>query len=136
MKKLFFLALLAFAGWYGWNHRDTLFQRKAGHEAVVENHTGQAIQRVRVVVDGQTLVRQDPLEDGASVTLPFQIANDSDFQVTFLWVSRPGEMTWRGGSIARGPMLQRHVFQVMEDGSVLYRAESKGVGAGAAAGGS
>jgi hypothetical protein len=131
MKQLFFLAVLVFAGWYGWNHRDSILHRNASHEAVVENDTGESIQRIRLTVDGQTLVRQDPLPTGQSVKLPFKVANDSDFQLTWNWVSREGEMTWRGGSIAKGPLLQRHVFQVMEDGGVMYRAESMLGAAGA-----
>lgn len=124
MKKLFLFALVVLAAWYGWTHRDTLLHRQGSHAAVVQNDTGEDVQRVRVTVDGQTLVKES-LAAGQSVELPFRVANDSDFQVTWQWVARPGEMSWRGGSIAKGPLLQRHIFQLMGDGTVLYRAESK-----------
>lgn len=125
MKQLFILALFVFAGWYGWNHRDVLLHREGSHEAVIQNESGESIARIRLTVDGQTLVHQDPLATGASAKLPFRVANDSDFRLTWNWVTREGEMNWQGGSIAKGPLLQRHYFQVMEDGGVLYRAESK-----------
>ena len=131
MKQLFFLALLVFAGWYGWNHRDAILHRQASHQAVIENDTGEPIARIRLTVDGQTLVHQEALPTGQSVKLPFRVANDSDFQLTWNWVQREGELTWRGGSIAKGPLTQRHIFQVMEDGSVMYRAESM-IGSGLA----
>jgi hypothetical protein len=126
MKKLFFLAIVGVAAWYAWTHRDTLFKREGMHEAVVVNNAGEDLQRVRVVVNGQTLVRE-ALAENQKASLPFKISADSDFQVTWQFTTKPGEMSWRGGTIAPGPMLQRHVFEIMADGSVLYHAESKGV---------
>lgn len=125
MKKLFFLALLAFACWYAWNHKDTLLKRQGQHEAVIENSTSTSLERVRLTVDGQTLVKESIPVDGKAV-LPFQINNDSDFQLTWQWGNRPGEQSWRGGMIAKGPLLQRHVFQIDDDANVTYHAEPKG----------
>lgn len=126
MKKLFFLAIVGVAAWYAWTHRDTLFKREGMHEAMVVNSAGEELQRIRVVVNGQTLVRET-LPADQKAALPFKISDDSDFRLTWQWSTKPGEMSWSGGSIAPGPMLQRHVFEIMADGSVLYRAESKGV---------
>ena len=128
MKKLFFLALFAVAGWYGWNHRDTLFVRQAGHEAVIENNAPTSLERVRITVDGQTLVKESIPADGKAV-IPFKINNDSDFRLVWQWGNRPGESNWQGGMIAKGPMLQRHVFQIDEEGNVTYHAEPKGTAA-------
>ena len=127
MKKLLLLALLVAAGWYGWNHRDTLLKREGSHHAVVINDTGEDVVRLRVTVDGQTLVREK-LPAGQRAELPFRVANDSDFRLVWEWVGRQGESNWRGGEIAKGPLLQRHFFQILGDGSVIYRAESKAVG--------
>lgn len=126
MKKLLLLAIVAVAAWYGWNHRDTLLKREGMHEAVVVNSAGEDLQRIRVEVNGQTLVKE-ALPENQKAVLPFKISADSDFKVTWQWTTKPGEMSWRGGTIANGPMLQRHVFEIMADGSVVYHAESKGV---------
>jgi hypothetical protein len=125
MKKLFFLALFAVAGWYGWNHRDTLFVRHEGHEAVIENNASSPIVKMRLAVDGQTLVRESIPPNGKAV-VPFSINNDSDFKLVWEWGDKPGERSWQGGMIAKGPMLQRHVFQIDDDGNVTYHAEPKG----------
>lgn len=124
MKKFVFFVLVAVAGWYGWTHRDTLFQRRDAHDAIIENDTGEAIQRVRLTVDGQTLVKET-LAQGAAATLPFQVTNDSDFELKWEWVERPGELSWRGGNVTAGPMLQVHRFVVRGENNVVYQAEAK-----------
>jgi hypothetical protein len=128
MKKLFFLALLGLAIWYGWKHKDTLFTRHDGHEAVIENDASTSLERVRLTVDGQTLVKESIAANDKAV-LPFTINNDSDFRLVWQWGNRPGERSWQGGMIARGPMLQRHVFAIDDDGNVTYHAEPKGTAA-------
>ena len=125
MKKLVFLAILVFAGWYGWNHRDQLLHREGSHEAVIKNDASTSLERVRLTVDGQTMVKES-IPAGESIELPFKINNDSDFKLVWQWGNRQGERTWEGGMIARGPMLQRHVFEVDDDGNVTYHAEPKG----------
>jgi hypothetical protein len=126
MKKLIFLAILVFAGWYGWNHRDALLHRQGSHEAVIKNDSATSLERVRLIVDGQTMVKES-IPAGQSITLPFKINNDSDFKLVWQWGDRIGEKNWEGGMIARGPMLQRHVFEVDNDGNVTYHAEPKGL---------
>lgn len=124
MKKLIFFALVVFAGWYGWNNKDTLFQRKDAHEAIIENDTGEPITRMRLTVDGQTLVKES-IPQGAAVSLPFRITNDSDFHLRWQWEQRPGEVEWRGGTVAAGPMTQVHRFLVRGPGNVVYQVEQK-----------
>jgi hypothetical protein len=128
MKKLLLLAIVAVAAWYGWNHRDTLLKREGSHEAVIRNDSGEEITRIRLTVNGQTLVKES-LADGQKVVLPFRVTADSDFRLVWEFATRPGVTSWQGGTITNGPMLQRHDFQIMGDGSVMYHAESKGVGA-------
>lgn len=128
MKKLLILALFALAGWYGWTHRDTLFARHESHEAVIENDASSSIERMRLTVDGQTLVKESiPSSDKA--VIPFAINNDSDFELVWQWRDRPGECRWQGGMISKGPMPQRHVFQIDDAGNVTYHAEPKGASA-------
>jgi hypothetical protein len=125
MKKLFFLVLVIVAGWYGWNHRDTLLHRQGDNEAVIQNSANTSLERVRLTVDGQTLVKES-IAQGEKVVLPFRINNDSDFKLVWQWGNRIGERNWEGGMIAPGPMLQRHVFEVDDEGNVTYHAEPKG----------
>jgi len=122
MKKLIVLIVVAFVAWYGWNHRQDLFQRKTTHEAVIENHTGAPIQRIRLKVDGQTLVKET-LADGESATLPFRVNHDSAFEL--VWTARAGDRSWTGGMVPAGPMAQRHIFAIGEEGDVMYRAENR-----------
>lgn len=129
MMKLLLLAIVAVAAWYGWNHRDTLLKREGTHEAVVRNDSGGELTRIRVTVNGQTLVKET-LADGEKAVMPFRVTADSDFRLVWEFASKPGQGMWQGGTITNGPMLQRHEFQIMGDGSVMYHAESKGVDAG------
>lgn len=121
MKKLLLLVLFAFALHYGWNHRDTLFRRPPGHEAVVVNATDRALLRVRLTVDGQTLVRE-VVEPGERATLPFQVARDSDFQLEWQWRGREGKANWRGGLVTAGSPPSRTTLTAYADGSVTVQA--------------
>lgn len=123
MKNLILLIVFAAVAWYGWNHRQDLFQHRTTHEAVIENRSGAQIQRIRLRVDGQTLVKET-LEDGQDAHLPFRVNRDSDFDLT--WTVRGADRTWSGGLVPAGPMAQRHVFTIGEQGNdVTYRAENK-----------
>jgi len=122
MKKLILLILIAAAGWFGWKNYPQLFEKRSGHDAIVQNESGTEIERLRLTVDGQTLVKET-LSDGQSATFPFKVTNDASFDL--VWKSGPSERVWRGGMVPRGPMLQRHIFRIDQDGEVLYRAEPK-----------
>ena len=122
MKRLFLLLLLGVAIWYGWKQYPRLVERRPSHEAVVENQTGAEIRRIRIKVDGQTLVRET-LGDGATAALPFRVNRDASFEL--VWDDAGGERSWSGGMVPAGPMVQRHVFVIDTEGQVLYRAENK-----------
>jgi len=124
MIRFLFLLVLVFALWYGWRHYGELLHRQPGHEAVVENASGREMTRVRLTVDGQTLVKESIPGEGKAV-FPFRVSRDATFQLVWMWAGSPAEMSWTGGMVPRGPMLQRHVMTVDEDGAVLYRAENK-----------
>lgn len=124
MKRLIVLLLFAAAAWYGWKNYPTLFEKRDGHDAVVENQTGRTMTRVRVMVDGQTMVKET-LPDGQTATLPFKVANDGTFRMEWEYESVLGQRSWAGGMVPKGPMLQRHIMTVQSDDEVIYRAENK-----------
>jgi hypothetical protein len=121
MKKLILLLLIVAAAWYGWKNYPQLLNRQPGHKAVIINNAGHDMQRVRLVVDGQTLVRES-IADGAEGELTFKVANDSDFELIWQWTDAPGEFRWRGGRVPRGPMVQKHLFTVDGVNEVIYQA--------------
>ena len=121
MKKLLFLALVAAVAWFGWKQLPTLFERRPAHEAVVQNNTGTGLTRVRLVVDGQTFVKET-LADGEAAVFPFRVRGDATFDLTWQWADRVGENTWSGGMVAVGPMVQRHTMTIDGDAGVLYKA--------------
>src|SRR5882762_2821276 len=114
MRKLIIFALLVFAGWYGWNHYRGLLDKRPSHEAVIQNDTGAALERVRLTVDGQTFVKEE-IAENASATIPFRVANDASFALVWQNINRMGEQNWKGGMVPRGPMVQRHVFVIDAD---------------------
>jgi hypothetical protein len=124
MKRLLILALIAFAGWYGWHHYRDLLHHMPSHEAVIENHSGRGMTHVRLTVDGQTFVR-DQIASDASAAIPFHVDHDASFQLVWMWENDTMEKTWSGGLVPKGPMVQRHHLTIDDDGGVLYRAEQK-----------
>lgn len=123
MKRLIILAVIAYAGWYGWNHRDLLLKRGPAHHAVVRNDTGETIVRLRVSVGGQTFVK-DELDDGQTVDFPFRVNNDSSFEVTWEWDSRQGEGHWTGGTVTAGPVTFRHILTLRPGPGVIYETQN------------
>lgn len=124
MKKLLFLVFVAAVAWFGWKQLPTLFERRPAHEAVVQNSTGAGLTRVRVVVDGQTFVKET-LPDGESAVFPFRVGRDASFELTWQWTDRIGEQSWSGGMVAVGPMVQRHTMTIYGDAGVLYTPTRK-----------
>jgi len=124
MVRLILFLLVVAAAWYGWKKYPDFVDRRPGHTAVIENGATASLERVRVRVDGQTLVKES-VPAGESSLLPFKIANDSEFQVTWQVNGRIGEHTWRGGDVFRGPMMQRHIFRIDDENQVIYRTENK-----------
>jgi len=120
--RFFLLLLLAVAIWYGWKQYPKMAERRPAHEAVIENQSGADIERIRLKVGSQTLVKET-LGNGERAVLPFRVNQDATFELT--WATRAGEFTWSGGMVPAGPMVQRHEFLIDADGQVLYRAENK-----------
>jgi hypothetical protein len=123
VKKLLLFALVVAAAWYGWKRYPDIANRQPGHTAVVTNQTGRDMERVRLVVDGQTFVSETLAED-ASAEFKFRVANDSEFQIIWKWTNSMGEFQWRGGRVPRGPMVQKHLFTVQGANEVVYQTRT------------
>ena len=124
MKKLLFFALAAFAAWYGYNHYHELLDKRPSHEAVVVNSTGHPLTRVRVVVDGQTLVKET-LDRDQKAVFPFRVEHDASFELYWQYADKPGMENWRGGMVPKGPMVQRHIMTIDAEDQVIYQPENK-----------
>lgn len=124
MKKLLFLVVVAGLAWFGWKQLPTLLEKRPAHEAVIKNATGSLLTRVRLVVDGQTFVKET-LPDGESAVFPFRVAHDSGFDLTWQWADRVGENSWTGGFVTVGPIVQRHTMTIDSDAGVLYTPTRK-----------
>lgn len=122
MGRLILIILLAAAIWYGWKQYPKMMERRPAHEAVIDNQTGADIERVRLKIGDQTLVKET-IPNGQRAVLPFRVNQDATFSL--VWSTRNGEFTWSGGMVPAGPMVQRHEFLIDPDGQVLYRAENK-----------
>lgn len=121
--RLFLVLLLAVAIWYGWKQYPKMAERRPAHEAVIENQTGADIERIRLKIGDQTLVKES-LATGERAVLPFRVNQDATFTLT--WNNERGaELNWSGGMVPAGPMVQRHEFLIDNEGQVLYRAENK-----------
>ena len=121
MKKLLVLVVLAFAAWQAWKHYPELTQHTPSNEAVVKNQSGHGIERLRLSVGGQTFVKE-VLANGESTTFPFRVNNDASFQMTWNWADAVPELSWSGGSVSKGPMVQRHQLTITPGGGVMVEA--------------
>ena len=121
MKRLLLFALLAAAAWYGWKHHDQLRQRGT-HRIVAVNHSGHALERLRIQVAGQAFAIES-LEPGATTELGLRSEQDGAFDV--LWNVRgiDGEKHWTGGSFNHGPVLMRHRLEFVDGDGVVWDSE-------------
>jgi hypothetical protein len=121
MMRWLFFALVAFAAWYGWHHYADL--RQAGsHQLIIVNHTGHAIERLRLKV-GEQVVVVETLENGAQTKLPFRYDHDGMFQAVWELRGVMGEKSWSGGTFSHGPVLFTHRFDFREDNGVIWSSD-------------
>lgn len=118
MKQLLFLALVAFAAWYGYHHYTEL-RREGASQVIAVNHTGHPMERLRISVGDQTVV-VETLENGATAKQPFRCETDGPFQLTWQLRDMMGDRTWTGGNYAHGPIVLAHTFDFREGDGVIY----------------
>ena len=123
MKRLIILAILAFAGWYGYHHYDQLVHPEPHHQAVIRNDTGGKLLRIRLTVGGHTYVKEE-LATGDSATFPFTVERDSPFDL--VWENDANTIIghWTGGLVAPGPIVARHTMTIRADGGVLFGSQN------------
>ncbi len=122
MKRLIILAVLAFAGWYGWNHYEQVFSPQPRHFAVIRNDSGEKIVRLRLTVGGHTYVKEE-LADGQTATFPFVVDGDSQFNLVWEYDANMLTGNWTGGLVAKGPLVGRHVMTIREGRGVVYTTQ-------------
>jgi hypothetical protein len=128
MKRLVFLVLFAFAVWYGWKHYPQLLHPQPRHEAVVRNHTGLKITRLRLNVGGHTYVKEE-LPANEDVHFPFVVDSESPIVLDWEYESNTSVGHWTGGSVSKGPLVARHVLTIDDGGGVVLESEPLGVSA-------
>jgi hypothetical protein len=121
MKQLLFIALVVFAAWYGWHHYAELRQM-GSHQVIVVNHSGKAIERLRITAGGQTVV-VETLEDGATAKQPFKSEKDSPFELDWQVRGVMGDRTWSGGNFSHGPILLAYHFDFRDGDGVIWSSE-------------
>jgi len=110
MKQLLFIALVAFAAWYGWHHYAELRQG-GSHQILVVNHSGHAI---------------ETLEDGAQAKQPFKCDKDGPFALDWQVRDLMGQRMWNGGVFVHGPILLQHKFEFRDADGVIWSSQPLG----------
>jgi len=121
MKQLLFIALIAFAAWYGYHHYKEL-QQQGPAQVVAVNHTGHRMERLRISVGDNTVVVES-LENGATAQQPFKCEHDGPFNLTWQLGDVLGERSWNGGIYAHGPLVLAHTFDFREGDGVIYSSQ-------------
>ena len=125
MGRLIVLVLLIAAIWYGYKHYPEVMKRGPSHEAVIVNATSNPAVRIRLLVGGQTFVKES-LGPDQKVAFPFKVNDDATFELIWEWDSSTGERHWRGGNVFKGPIVARHTLTIQDDDGVVYQSENKG----------
>jgi hypothetical protein len=101
-----------------------MFGQAPGDEAVIENQSGRAMDRVRIEAAGTELPALDSISVGDHAVVPFTAAHDGAFHLR--WVPRGTDVDkdWTGGEITAGPVHSRHHLQVGPDGGVVVTSET------------
>jgi len=123
MKRLVVLVLLAGAIWYGYQ-RDWDFSPGTANDVVLVNRSGHVLERIRVTIGGETVVREELAED-ATAKLPFRSQREGEFTVVWHVRGQMGEKNWRGGHLIGGPTASSHTFEFDSENGVVWHAEPK-----------
>lgn len=123
MKRLLLLGIVAAALYWGHTHRWD-FRRSPAHEVVLVNRSGRALERIRLTIGGETLVRE-ALAAGERSEIPFRSQREGEFRLVWVVSGRPGERTWSGGHLIGGPAPSVHTFEFDSDNGVIWHADVK-----------
>ena len=123
MKRLLLFALVCAAAWYGWKNYAKL-QPTDTHEVLVVNHSGYAIERLRISGGGETVVIET-LADGATESRTIPARGRGTFHLIWKSTRQVGERQWNGGTLSPGPELKTHRFEFDNNESVRWSGEPK-----------
>lgn len=123
MKRLLVLAILAAALWWGYQ-RNWDFSSATANDAVLINRTGKVLERIRVTIGGETVVRE-LLEVDETASLQFRNQREGAFRVVWHVRGQMGEKNWSGGHLIGGPTASRHTFEFDSENGVVWHAEAK-----------
>jgi hypothetical protein len=123
MKRLILFALVCAAAWYGWKNYARLAPEES-HQVVVVNHSGHAIERVRISGGGETVV-VETLADGASASHPMRAQRDGSFHVVWKTGRQIGEREWSGGKLTAAPELMTYRFEFDRDDRMRWSSARK-----------
>ena len=121
MKRLLILIIVAATAWYGWHHYRELLHRAPRHEAVIKNNSGETVTRIRLIVAGQTFVK-DELKDGESATYSFGVNDDSKITMEWEYAANTLDGRWSGGTITKGPLVMRHTLTIRPERGLVYES--------------
>jgi len=121
MRRLVILVLVAATAWYGYKHWSDL-RRQPGDVAVIDNQSGKELDRFRLIVGDEKIVRE-VIPAGSSVTIPFAVRNDGPLGMQWQFERSDLDQNWAGGQLTAGPMRTRHHLTIEADGGVIYTSE-------------
>jgi hypothetical protein len=124
VKKLFFLALIAAAAWYGWHHYRDILDKSPSNKAIIVNTTGHEMTRVRLSAGSQSIGVKESIPDNGRAEFPFKVDTDAAFTLVWQYSDRQGERHWTGGTVTRGPVVQKCTFTVDADDQVIFLPEN------------
>lgn len=122
MTRLIVLLLLAVAAWQAYIHYPSLFERNPQNEVVIRNEGDLAIDRLRLVVGGETHVRE-VLVPGASVT--FKLDDTREVRLKLVWFGEKKslESEWTGPTLLPDGKAERHTLSVRDNGRVSHQSQ-------------
>lgn len=121
LGRLLALVLLALAVWQGVRLAPRLFRKPPSHHVVVVNEGDRTIETLQVRV-GRQRFEGGPLAKRDSIAWAFRVARDVPIEMVWTWEDRPDdEHAWDGGRVPVGPMVERFLIAVRDDGGVVFR---------------
>jgi len=124
MKRLILFILVVAAAWYGWKHYPDLMNRMPSNKAIIVNNTGHEMTRVRLTAGEQSIGVKESIPPDGRVEFPFKVDHDAMFGLTWQYADKIGEQHWSGGTVTKGPVVQKCTFTVDTDNQVIFLPEN------------